>query len=619
MTSVTDLQKVQFGRHHNSKRHKSLQADIPNGCEHVVPPRQYFVEVFEKMRAHEAIPYQGLAGVGRREKIYRLQHCLAAARLDSYRLFLARSAVVTLIQDVSKGLLLVRFVACCLPNLDVMAGTLGVQSVVDDANAVALAQATESVLRTFAAGDEELFEHIRLSTECLTTDSAADELLTEQFLREGRPSLVSLETHSAILPNLKYHGIDGGHATTRLVSRLWRAIPFLEFIMSLLINGTSAIWQLIRHSGEFRNMFVRYAGALDDIDISSVPDAAKHRFLTKVGSPLRRTVLAFDALWCCCAEIVRTRRRGSRESNIASKFLESCTDELCIQFGMMADAADEVIMLNESCCPERYDSSQLASWLENFMRRIRLLFCSRNAVRTGFTHKMMVILRTPRAAHLSNGKLVRLGGHEISSDVLDACFERMCQWVGLTQVTLDAEFPNFDLLTAFRVFDLRNPLVAGSPLHRTYVARVSALMDADADDLRQQLDKTSPLAMHEMSSRRLSVRDAWKAAIGHVPTSRMPTLFMALVRYFAYTGSSCGVENEFALLVHLIDDRKKKILRNPKKLLDLLVTNQGLRTASVQIVTLLPKLAKTMWIRTPKRSVFFKVCDPSRFVTNQAL
>ena len=50
----------------------------------------------------------------------------------------------------------------------------------------------------------------------------------------------------------------------------------------------------------------------------------------------------------------------------------------------------------------------------------------------------------------------RIGGepNDITDQMLDTCYQRMCAWVRLATVAVETEWPEFEALRAFSIFDM---------------------------------------------------------------------------------------------------------------------------------------------------------------------
>ena len=86
---------------------------------------------------------------------------------------------------------------------------------------------------------------------------------------------------------------------------------------------------------------------------------AKHRF-DSLQKPLQRFLLWLDAMWAIAVEVACVRK-GCGPANIATTFLQHLNGEegveALIQLGMMADAADETMIVTRFFDTENYDVS----------------------------------------------------------------------------------------------------------------------------------------------------------------------------------------------------------------------------------------------------------------------
>ena len=157
------------------------------------------------------------------------------------------------------------------------------------------------------------------------------------------------------------------------------------------------------------------------------------------------------------------------------------------------------------------------------------------------------------------------GDGAITTAMRTTCLARMMNFCKLAKLTITAEFPSFDTLVAFEVFDIPDDATisgdisasAGNQLQ--LLARVFGL---NPDKLRRGFAFTRPIAVqkkHTLSE--LSNLSAWKAAIDHIGRARrfdsnVLTLLAALLRYGSWTASSCGVERTFSLFQWSLESRK---------------------------------------------------------------
>ena len=93
---------------------------------HVSPPPSHdeFKKVLQETIANGATDICGIAGIGGRKKVRKIQYCLAESRRNIQRAFWAKCSSMTLAQDKRGTRLLARWRACT-PDLTVHTGVLG--------------------------------------------------------------------------------------------------------------------------------------------------------------------------------------------------------------------------------------------------------------------------------------------------------------------------------------------------------------------------------------------------------------------------------------------------------------------------------------------------------------
>jgi hypothetical protein len=227
-TRTVELYALQ--RHHDSRRHLANVATFLGICTGPsglpvgsAPPSEEFLAVWQ------AANNQGVAEVGSRKRVRKLQGCLVAAMLHQERGFLAQAKTLVLIRDESKGVLLLRARACTV-SLQYQAFLLGLARD-SGADAIDITATTGNLLDKFA-GNTELAKHLRLCCEAVCVDSASNET------KSGR--LMATEpSDNPVAPNLKCIIRDRAHASRRLISRPWKADPVLwELAETLVIRAT---------------------------------------------------------------------------------------------------------------------------------------------------------------------------------------------------------------------------------------------------------------------------------------------------------------------------------------------------------------------------------------------
>ncbi|CAL1163458.1 unnamed protein product [Cladocopium goreaui] len=130
--------------------------------------------------------------------------------------------------------------------------------------------------------------------------------------------------------------------------------------------------------------------------------------------------------WIGMKPLIYARRTTPKPKKNAESFLLSINEEAILQMAMMCDAAQEELDLIRFCDKNTVDVSQMRAAMDGFMNRINTLFLKQKALQV----------------------------QSYTRHVVAECFSRMSQWVSLAEETLKAEWPSFEAIQAFSVFQL---------------------------------------------------------------------------------------------------------------------------------------------------------------------
>eukprot|EP00974_Lingulodinium_polyedra_P063030 6083459-Lingulodinium_polyedra.AAC.1 len=185
-------------------------------------------------------------------KVRNMVKALARSCKELDQQFLAKAASITLARDVAEGRMAIRFIAVDR-DLKVRKGLLGVQRMHDN-KAADIVRATIAVLNRFCRTKTGrlltwLRRRVRSHVHCITVDSASDEVLASEMMRKPIMDLIRPVTPHAIVMR------DKAHASRRVLSRPWQAIPALKDVVNRWVRGKSSPCQLVMHSPTFRAWF----------------------------------------------------------------------------------------------------------------------------------------------------------------------------------------------------------------------------------------------------------------------------------------------------------------------------------------------------------------------------
>ena len=244
------------------------------------------------------------------------------------------------------------------------------------------------------------------------------------------------------------------------MQRHWKADPFLDEVMQVLVMRKTSMASMIQHSHVLKDWYQTYQDELgDDKNITTQKDMslAKHRFET-----------ASKTLIICCAtlrSVNKTAQRAwvERKNEVVGAnalahldFLEGemGAERMC-QAGMLSDAADEGLLFTRFGDVENADTSLLLSQATHFMCRIKVLFVDGKALKMGVTKLMVATIRDVML-YWGPGDVPKKIGLEggVTGEIIARCLQRMCGWVTLAILVVETEFPDFDIMASFMVFAL---------------------------------------------------------------------------------------------------------------------------------------------------------------------
>ncbi|CAK0839732.1 unnamed protein product [Prorocentrum cordatum] len=349
------------------------------------------------------------------------------------------------------------------------------------------------------APDPVLLQRVQKSVEVFVSDAAADEIRAGMMLA-GQTARGEV---AKVLPCLREVLRDKPHASRRLLSRPWKADPFLRQVHSLFVTDEKSPTKLIQYSEQFSASFQKNISAIEPHlravakPSNAVKDLRYAGHRVESGQlPLERSVLYFPAVIATLA---------------ATNFMNELDSEKALHFAMLADAGEEHYQLMRPLDYEGFPADDLSFNLSAFVDRVKTLFGA--------------------------------GGHPTM-----------------------AEFPSFETIQAWGVFNVvqhdrdMGAHAEGSAnvqRHKQMERLIEAFgIEATADELVGQMESARHLVTRVAAEKSLSSRDAWMRAAematankrgGVLDTSLSPPskLMQVIVRYWAAGGSTSGVEQSF--------------------------------------------------------------------------
>ena len=465
-------------------------------------------------------------------------------------------------------------------------------------------------LRGAAPLPDAVFDAVAGMIEAVTVDAASDELLAAEFQRgqcigaaeqellrlrgdraapardarvlEGAAADVAdqptLQRLLSLTPNLKLIVRDVTHASRRVTAKPEAADEHLEELTRRLFVDKHSITQIIQHSDVWRREFACFVERQEDGSGGRVINvrAAQHRHESKA-KPRGRFVLNLDA-FLQTALLIVADRHGQEVRKDAIAFLRDLTVEDAVQVAMLADAADEALLFTRQLDDENVDPGQLSAIVERFLTALRVLFLEGKCVDLpGFTSHMLGQLQKPRSFQPAPTLPARTfgGPGAISSDLVERCLARMQKYARLAAEVTRAEFPNFDILSAYRVFHLEAPELrlrggcAALARHdltdqqRGDLQRLAKFSDKDAANVAAHYLAHYPIAMAHKVAAQCDNGTAWRFAIDalsrkhHCSIEKHPAadFIHVAMRYLCFGVSTAAIEQSFSALKRLFGEQ----------------------------------------------------------------
>lgn len=585
VTQVSRLKRAALLRHEKSECHVQAWRSAaektglpgPEVEDHLdAPSYEVFKDALKRrldgLACQAALPQHGIGP----DKLRQLSFCLSEAKRMLTRAWLMESAAtIALQQDERNQRLLLRFTAAS-SNMERRSGVLGLAKNFGSA-AGSISQATERIIREFCTPGffapglqttefplcEALLESIRSKIEVVTCDNAGDEQKATELLRtrsgsDGKP----------FLPNMRLGLRDHAHASRRVIKRPFDSDPVLKDIMTSVFLGKDAIVPTIENSYLAKNRLEHHCSKIPSATKTIIRSMslARQRF-DSTQKPIGRFCLYLIPLLTTSIEMAR-EKKGEEAGMRAIAFLAFCTEETLLLISMIADAGDEGSMLCRSFDRELPASEELANEIATFITWITRLFDSAEpvCVLTGYTHHMITLL-SEREILLPtlDGKGVRsLGGPgSITADLVTRCLQRMQTWVRLAKMVIKHEFPEWDLVSAFQLFNVAAGKNKATQTQENHIKRLAQFFKLDVVQFRAQFIDLSALARVHASNAGCDSFTAWQATIEKVLSTKKrrdqhpcDIMQVALSRWAAWSPSSSAVEQSFGHMTHFATERQ---------------------------------------------------------------
>ena len=566
------LRKHQLSLQHQKSVLLALGVNLgPNGAPLLgAPPLELFKQVLVQVQRGQSTRSIDNGGSG--ERVKNIKFCLLEAMLEADRAFMKRAETLVLLRDERHGRLLLRY-AVCTRDLETRRGTLAVMRDYDSPTADNLVKATKRGFKQFCTlrlgkprtmsglpgpeVDRELLHHMRMITEMFVNDSASSELLAADISRGRRGNTDGDE--EAFTPNVKLVGRDLAHCARRVLEKPWKAEEHLSNLFEGTVWHKHSVVQIIDKSDVFRQWFRDYATQVSKRSgkpCASNLSSAKHCF-ESCSKPLGRFILNLVAVFKTCHRISVTRDSSHGEGGLVRNWLATVSSEDLLQLALLADAADEGLVLVRQMDREQFDLATLHSSVGDFVERVRMLFKEGGCMTMehSFTQHCMDLLASGQLQMLprSGGGQHRVLG-PATDDEVRRCVARMSTWADMAKAVVEAEFPDFLAINAFAVFALADEerAVAETRVNPAHCQRLAQLFSVDPQQLASQIARHRPSAQAIKNSSKCSNHEAWQKTVRRIrQTTRdgdpLEALQSVLMRYLVWSSSTAGVEQRFSV------------------------------------------------------------------------
>ena len=212
--------------------------------------------------------------------------------------------------------------------------------------------------------------------------------------------------------------------------------------------------------------------------------------------------IALDALLQTAARISHARKTEEVGKQCAA-FLQWVNSERALQLAMLADASDQVLTLVRQSDTDVPDPAEHAAFVSAFVLEGTRLWLEDHCWTCGCTRDMLRLLARPRTYLIADGTAGRLAiGGDVSDECKARCIGRMKCWFRLAIDVCHAEFPYFEAVNAFRVFDCQSARAnIADDDAREPLARLASIFGCQQETLWSQYSRHVALARNEKAAR----------------------------------------------------------------------------------------------------------------------
>jgi hypothetical protein len=365
-------------------------------------------------------------------------------------------------------------------------------------------------------------------------------------------------------PNLKWLLRDAAHSARRVLQRLWGCDPVLSDVLGIFCHWRDSMGQLIQWSPEVKDVYKQCcAESSDDAAVSTefgTMRAAKHRIET-FSTPLSRAMLNPTALVMLATKLA-IMRQNDHAAQVAKLFLGVLCPQIMFLAALMADAGLETLAFIRLMDTEGLSTAVLTEAVADYLASIAWLFHQKGVFAVkGHTAHILKWLERPHFYTIgSEGRCIGGVGALTAKDIEEA-FDRLKTWTVLVKSTLEAEFPEFDLMNSFSVFKLgQEPMASLPDIFKVKLSRLSRAFRKPK--LQEGFLAYYPYAhrIYVESGCTLPVWECWgsvmKRGSSHVVHDVTDAIAHVVKRGQCFLPVTSGVEQSFAQIAAKLGDRR---------------------------------------------------------------
>ena len=489
---------------------------------------------------------------GKTDKITKrqatMQQCILEADLEEERRLVKRARTGCIMRDAAKeGTLLVR-ASVCTSRCETKSFIMGL---VEErgSSAFDINKHTETIYQDYFDNNEQDLQKWKDTVEAIGIDAASNEVAAARMSKDTM--------HDNLLAIIR----DRPHAHRRTARRPIDAIPHLHDLFESQIHGKKSIIQRIHRSPLMTQWYQTHCHALgmegNPFADSTGLGASKHRHDSNV-DPVGQFVITVKAIEKT-AEQGSIHFRGEAVGDDCDSFLNARSAEQHVDMGMLADAMTETQLVVRIFDSEWHDQSEEVATLRHSRRRLRHLFVDRQPgcinSEISFTRAAMDHVQSGPHVLRIRGKIAKeYGGPSALPPVLiSTCLGRFQAWLALSEAVIAAEYPDFDLIAAFLVFNLRvdrryKKDDADQEFHNSCITRLAQVFKVPEDALTRQLYQLLGLAKQIQAHNGIMPKEALARALAILKKRGLASAVeKVLWRHICWHSTTSNNERDFAL------------------------------------------------------------------------